>query len=344
MVLSMQHNGYIHLAGSEVSRAAIAQRFGSPRAPLTMDDDIIASEWLIGVAEPGDNILLSKPGFPLYQTLCESHQVECRFYNLMWETHLNQMQSLVDDRTKGILINNPSNPCGSVYSKPHLENILALAEQNKIPIIADEIHGDMVFGSNVFFPIATLTKTVPVVAVDGLAKQFLIRGWRSVIPDILTPGPGSAEELLLVDFKKRYYATLAENAHLTIETISKIPDLEVFVPQGAMYAMVKVQTDVLTSINDDFYFTQKLLEEESVFVLPGQVNNYHVNRAIFVKRPDSGALFCVQYSSVLAWPIISTLSSPHLMTFCATRTITLPSFAVAAMSEWSVKYRRREPA
>ncbi|KAI9911638.1 hypothetical protein PsorP6_009842 [Peronosclerospora sorghi] len=84
------------------------------------------------------------------------------------------MQSLVDDRTKGILINNPSNPCGSMYSKPHLENILALAEENKIPIIA--IYRDMVFGSNVLFPIAALTKTVPVVAVGGMAKQFLIPG------------------------------------------------------------------------------------------------------------------------------------------------------------------------
>jgi tyrosine aminotransferase len=45
-------------------------------------------------------------------------------------------------------------------------------------VLQDEIYGDMVFGSNVFFPIATLTKTVPVVAVGGLAKQFLIPGWR----------------------------------------------------------------------------------------------------------------------------------------------------------------------
>ncbi|KAI9915646.1 hypothetical protein PsorP6_007096 [Peronosclerospora sorghi] len=98
----------------------------------------------------------------------------------------------------------------------------------------------------------------------------------------------------LVDYKKRYFATLDENAHFTIETLSKIPGLEVVVPQGAMYDMVKVQTDVLTTINDDFNFMQKLLEEESVFVLPGQVTNYHVNRAIVVRRPDSGALSCAQ--------------------------------------------------
>ncbi|KAI9911068.1 hypothetical protein PsorP6_008836 [Peronosclerospora sorghi] len=195
------------------------------------------------------------------------------------------------------------------YVQPHLENILALAEQNKIPIIA----------------------TVPVVAVGELPNKFLIPSWRvgwimvhyrynvlrdvrtaylkvsqnilganslvqvryvfssccdldkeaalkfivvtlhqSVIPDILTPAAGSAEEQSLVDFK-RYFATLAENAQLLIVTLSKIPGLEVFVPQGSMYAMyVKVQTDVLTTINDDFDFTQKLLEEESVFVLPRQ--------------------------------------------------------------------------
>lgn len=130
------------------------------------------------------------------------------------------LKSLIDDKTKAILVNNPSNPCGSVYSKvslaehitplhisysynvkqPHLEDILALAESNKIPIIAvcmrasianflnnhlivfiglqDEIYGDMVFGCNVFYPMATLSKTVPIIAVGGLAKQFLVPGWR----------------------------------------------------------------------------------------------------------------------------------------------------------------------
>ncbi|CAH0488701.1 unnamed protein product [Peronospora farinosa] len=313
---SMQHNGYIHSAGSEVARAAIAQHFGSISAPLTLNDIIVASGCsgaieiaLQGLVNPGDNILLPKPGFPLYQALCEAHKVECRFYNLMpehnWEADLDHMQFLVDDNTKAILVNNPSNPCGSVYSKPHLKDILALAEMNKIPIIADEIYGDMVFGSNMFFPIATLTKTVPVVAVSGLAKQFLIPGWRvgwvmvhdrnnilkdvrtayfklsqnilganslvqSIIPDVLTPVPESAEEQSLLDFKKRYFTTLEENATFTIETLARIPGLEVIVPQGAMYAMVKIRTDILTKIKDDLSLTQKLLDQEAVFVLPGQ--------------------------------------------------------------------------
>ncbi|CAH0474661.1 unnamed protein product [Peronospora belbahrii] len=313
---SMHHNGYIHSAGSEAARAAIAQRFGNHSAPLTADDIIIASGCsgaieiaLQGLLNPGDNILLPKPGFPLYQALCEAHKIECRFYNLMpennWEADLEHMQSLVEDNTKAILVNNPSNPCGSVYSKTHLEKILGLAELNKIPVIADEIYGDMVFGNNAFYAMATLTKTVPVVAVGGLAKQFLIPGWRvgwvmvhdrnnvlkdvrtayfklsqnilganslvqSIIPDVLTPVSGSPEEQSLVDFKKHYFSTLEENAKFTIQTLMRIPGLEVVVPQGAMYAMVKIRTDILAKIKDDLDLTQKLLDEESVFVLPGQ--------------------------------------------------------------------------
>ncbi|RLN96464.1 hypothetical protein BBJ28_00010022 [Nothophytophthora sp. Chile5] len=267
---SMKHNGYIHSAGSEAARAAIAQHYGNKRAPLTMDDIIVGSGCsgaieiaLRGLLNPGDNILLPKPGFPLYQAICEAHQIQCKFYNLM------------------------------VRLLYH-------------PLLAkDEIYGDMVFGGNAFFPMATLTKTVPVVAVGGLAKQFLIPGWRvgwvmvhdrneilkdvraayfklsqnilganslvqSSIPDLLTPIPGSAEEQSLVAFKKRYFATLEENCKFTIDALSKIPGLKVVVPQGAMYAMVKVQTDILTKIKDDFDLTQKLLDEESVFVLPGQ--------------------------------------------------------------------------
>lgn len=56
---------------------------------------------------------------------------------------------------------------------------------------------------------------------------------------MLTPVPGSAEAQSLVDFKKRYFATLEDNAKFTIDTLMQIPGLDVVVPQGAMYAMVR---------------------------------------------------------------------------------------------------------
>jgi len=57
---------------------------------------------------------------------------------------LAQLESLIDEKTVTIIVNNPSNPCGSVFSKTHLLNIIKLAEKYKLPIIADEVYGEMV--------------------------------------------------------------------------------------------------------------------------------------------------------------------------------------------------------
>lgn len=61
-----------------------------------------------------------------------------------WEIDLEHLESLIDDKTVAILVNNPSNPCGSVFSREHISDIISLAEKFKLPIIADEIYGDMV--------------------------------------------------------------------------------------------------------------------------------------------------------------------------------------------------------
>ena len=61
-----------------------------------------------------------------------------------WEADLVDLERQIDKKTKAIVIINPSNPCGSVYSKQHLLDIINLAEKYKLPIIADETYGDMV--------------------------------------------------------------------------------------------------------------------------------------------------------------------------------------------------------
>ena len=88
------------------------------------------------------------------------------------------MEQLIDERTKLIFVNNPSNPCGSVYSKDHLNAILDVAERNKLPIISDEIYGNMCFTGSTFYPLASLTTQVPILAVGGIAKEFLVPGYR----------------------------------------------------------------------------------------------------------------------------------------------------------------------
>lgn len=73
---------------------------------------------------------------------------------------------------------NPSNPCGSVYEKNHLNEILDIAARNCVPIIADEIYEHLVFSGHEFTSIAALSQDVPVITCGGLTKRFLVPGWR----------------------------------------------------------------------------------------------------------------------------------------------------------------------
>jgi tyrosine aminotransferase len=68
-----------------------------------------------------------------------------------WECNLEEMDQLVDSHTKAILINNPSNPCGSNYSAEHLSLIVEVARKHGLPIIADEIYGGCVFDGMIFY-------------------------------------------------------------------------------------------------------------------------------------------------------------------------------------------------
>ena len=76
---------------------------------------------------------------------------------------------------RGILINNPSNPTGAVFSREHLIRIVALAGKYRVPIIADEIYGDLAFGNRRFHPLADVAASmgceVPIVTASGLGKQ-----------------------------------------------------------------------------------------------------------------------------------------------------------------------------
>lgn len=91
---------------------------------------------------------------------------------------MDELESLIDERTKAIVVNNPSNPCGSVYSREHLLDIINLAERYKLPIIADEVYGDMVFPGNEFYYMSELSQHVPILSCNALSKRFILPGWR----------------------------------------------------------------------------------------------------------------------------------------------------------------------
>lgn len=177
-------NGYLPSVGLPAARKAIAEYSTLPGFPVHEDDVVIASGCsgaldlvLSGLLNPGDNLLVPQPGFPLYQVIAESLGGGVKHYALdasrNWECDTVHMDSLVDNKTKAILICNPSNPCGSNYTADHLRAVVAVAQKHGLPIIADEIYGRCVF-KGVHTPIHTVAGVVPVLQVGGNLELYIV--------------------------------------------------------------------------------------------------------------------------------------------------------------------------
>jgi len=265
--------------------------------------------------DPEDNVLLPSLSFPLYETICAYLGAEVRRYPLDpergWQaTGLEPggaTDRLVDERTVCIVVNNPMNPTGSVYERKHLQDIVEFAERHRLVILADEIYSGMVFhrrhvdGSGSVGPldappIACLARNVPVLTVDGLAKRFLVPGWRmgwilihdptpdqqfSVIRRALEGlsmkilGPNSLVQAALPvilsktsrEWHEHVRTTLARQAQFAYEKLSSIRGLHVpSPPHGAMYVLVCLRNNHMSGLE----FVQRLMAEESVLVLPGE--------------------------------------------------------------------------
>jgi tyrosine aminotransferase len=182
---------------------------------------------------------------------------------------------------------------------------LSIAERHHVPIIADEIYCDLVFEGNQFYPMATLTSTVPILSVGGLAKKWLVPGWRvgwilihdrnNVFADVneglhqlaqIILGPNSLIQAAVPDilektpesFYKETIKQLEDNVKLSMEKVSKIDGLVPVQPQGAMYMMVGIEVDKFKDIESDVEFSRMLLDEENVVCLPGEVKYIYLYR------------------------------------------------------------------
>lgn len=184
-----KHNGYTHSAGMPSAREAVAKYVSPHHGEVTANDVILCSGCsssldmcIAALAEHGQNILIPRPGFSIYRTLAQAHNIEIRSYNLLphkrWEIDLEQLEELIDENTAALILTNPSNPCGNVFSEAHLTAVIDLCEKYRIPIIADEIYEHFVFPGVECRSISSLSRNVPVLSCGGLTKRFLVPGWR----------------------------------------------------------------------------------------------------------------------------------------------------------------------
>lgn len=293
---------------SDARRAVASYHAKWDRVTYTEDDIVLthgvgqALDIIFSVLVPHSsfgpsNVLIPRPGFSQYASLLAALGTEIRYYDCLeehgWQVDLKMLDSLCDDNTRTIILTNPSNPCGSNYTLQHLEDFLAIAEKYKVPVVADEIYGHMTWSSP-FVPLASLSKSVPVITLSGLSKRFLLPGWRvgwaclhdplNVADSVRTGmtvwgnrffGPSSIVQSALpeiLDTPGEWFdqvnLKIRNNASILQAAVNEVVGLHSNMPEGAMYMLVRIDPGYF-DLGDDLDFCTALYREEAVFVLPG---------------------------------------------------------------------------
>ena len=217
-----------------------------------------------------------------------------------FEPDPQQMANMITDRTRAIVVINPNNPTGAVYSRETLEAIVALAEQHGLVLLADEIYDGMTYEDAEFIPLATLAKNTLCGTFSGLSKIYRACGFRvgwvsfsganGQADDYLhaldllaslrlcsnVPGQWGVQTALggyqsLKDLLQPG-GRLHESRQAVIEGVERSEYLDMVTPGGSMYAFIGVDTGLIPDF-DDHEFALRLLEEEHVLVAPGSSFN-----------------------------------------------------------------------
>lgn len=311
---SHRYNGYAPTSGLPQARKAIADYLSSDLPYQLSQDDVFVTSGcthavdiaLSILSKPGNgstNILLPRPGFPIYELCASFRNIEVRHFDLIpeksWEADVNAIESLADHNTMAIVIINPGNPCGNVYSYEYLKKIADLAKKLGILVIADEVYGHLAFGNNHFIPMGSFGGSVPVLTLGSLSKRWLVPGWRLGWFVFTDPNCGFKNPKLVERLKKLFdlyggpatfiqaavprileqtdniffrntLKMLKQSADICFNEIETIPCLTCpSKPEGSMAFMVRLNISMLKDITDDIDFCFKLAKEESVVILPG---------------------------------------------------------------------------
>lgn len=263
---------------------------------------------LRALLSPGDEVLVPAPDYPLWTaavTLNGGRAVHypCRPENRFFPDP-DEMEALITPRTRALVLINPNNPTGAVYSREVLGRIARLAEKHQLVVFSDEIYDGITYDGAQFVPIASLVRDTLCATFSGLSKVYRAAGyrvgWVSFSGAVERAGDYLAAVELLssmrmcasVPAQHAVHAALGgyqsildltapggrlyESRRAVIESVAQSKYLRLTAPSGSMYAFVEVRADVLPEFNDQ-QFALELLEEKRVLVTPGSAFNvpYH---------------------------------------------------------------------
>ncbi|MCU4137534.1 MAG: Aspartate/methionine/tyrosine aminotransferase [Thermodesulfobacteria bacterium] len=243
-----------------------------------------------------ENILLPCPCYPLYQAIISKFRIEPRYYfldeNKNWEPDIESIESLIDKKTRAIVIINPNNPTGAIYSKEALKKIVEIAQKYNLVIFSDEIYDQYILEDNLeHVSIASLSNSVPVVTFNGLSKNYFAPGFRigwgiisgpkEILKDYIEAIHKLARTRLCAPHPLQFAIPVALNNEnhyirdviiklkrrrdILVGGLNQIPFISCVKPLGAFYAFPSINIPDI----DDLEFTKRLILEEGVVVVHG---------------------------------------------------------------------------
>ena len=299
------HNGYAPSEGYLELRNSIVQREKKRNKVDYSADDICITT---GVTESlqillnasldsNDELLIPGPTYPQYTLIPLFNNAKPVAYNCIenegWQPDVDDIRKNISKKTKGIVIINPNNPTGALYSKEVIKEILDVAGEYRIPVISDEIYDDITFDGTQCAT-ASLSKDVPVITFNGFSKVYLVPGWR--IGYTLFRHSGELDEIqdaFMRIARSRLCANsvcqracidalngpqehinkvndkLRERRDFAYKRLNEIEGISTAKPDGAFYIFPKIEAMEKGIWRDDKEFVLDLLHEKHVLVVHG---------------------------------------------------------------------------
>ncbi|MBA8816620.1 alanine-synthesizing transaminase [Microbacterium halimionae] len=307
-------HGYSDSRGILSARRAVMYRYEQDASfpPFGPDDVYLGngvSELITMVMQAlldeGDEVLIPAPDYPLWTAMTSLgggtpvHYL-CDEEN-GWQPDLEDIRAKVTPRTKAIVIINPNNPTGAVYTREILEGIAQIARENSLLVLSDEIYDRILFDGAVHIPMASVAPDLLCLTFNGLSKTYRVAGYRSgwlVVTGPKGHAAGFLEGITLlastrlcpnvpaqhavqaalsgvqsIDALIAPTGRLHEQRDAAWEALEKIPGVSCVKPQGALYAFPRLDPNV-HEIHDDAKFVYDLLVAEHVLLVQGSGFNW----------------------------------------------------------------------
>jgi len=295
--------GYEHSSGlreAKESVAAYATALGAQTEPgdvlMTAGASEAADLLLSALVEEGDEVLVPAPGYPLYPAILNRLGAAARHYPLDpragWLPSPEEVESLVNERTRALVLINPNNPTGSITSDQTTRRLLELAGRRGLLVISDEVYRELCFGEPPA-PASLLAagSGAAVVTLESLSKTHMVPGWRvgwmrftnaHLMPELVravhrlasgrlcspTPAQYAVRPALEGDraFLEDFLREIRRRRDFVSSSVSSIEGLSCVEPAAAFYAMIRVDDPERRT---DERFVLDLLGETGVLVVHG---------------------------------------------------------------------------